>query len=71
MEEAINIMRIQKFNWRGGQRYFVRVRVRRTVERSRMPPEEEESVETIFAACLCGSISYVEGNYAKPSSAIS
>lgn len=59
VEDAINIMRIQKFSWRGGQRYFVRVRVRRTVERSRIPPEDEERVETMFVDFFVS----VDGNW--------
>lgn len=52
VDEAMSMIKIQKFSWRGGQRYLVRVRVKRMVERSRMPPEEDESVETIVELCL-------------------
>lgn len=52
VDEAMSMIKIQKFSWTGGQRYLVRVRVKRTVERSRMPPEEDERVETIVELCL-------------------
>lgn len=48
------MMKIQKFSWRGGQRYLVRVRVRRTVERARRPEGEEveERVEAILGVVV-------------------